>query len=279
MTQAPPLAASELVFADGLVGCPEWKHFTLEQRPEMLPVALLKSVDQPNLSFIVADPRTWYPHYKFDVSAEDLKALEVFTPDDLVALTIITVEPDPFAVTANLLGPLVVNPSSGKARQIVQSTYPYQARQPLDLQVRPLTLPEGLIGHPEWKHFVLRKSDKTVPVQLLISRDQPGLSFPVANPWLVYSDYRPQLSAADRRALGLNGLDQDLEWLCLLNVESDPFRVTANLLGPLVCNPRTNEARQVVLSQSGYSAAFVVYGQEFAQALKEVDRASSNPAH
>ena len=41
MTQAPPLVASELVFSDGLVGCPEWKRFRLEQRPEMLPVALL----------------------------------------------------------------------------------------------------------------------------------------------------------------------------------------------------------------------------------------------
>jgi flagellar assembly factor FliW len=278
MTQAPPLIASELVFGDGLVGCPEWQHFTLEQRPEMLPVALLKSVDQPNLSFIVADPRTWYPHYKFDVSAEDLKALEVFSPDDLIALTIITVEPDPFSVTANLLGPLVVNPTTGKARQIIQSAYPYQARQPLDLQVRPLTLANGLIGHAEWRHFVLRKSDKTEPVKLLISRDQPGLSFPVTNPWLLKPDYQPKLSPADRQALGA-GSDDDLEWLCLLNVENDPYRVTANLLGPLVINPHTHLGTQMVLSQSGYSAAFVVSGQEIAQAIKEVDRASSNPAH
>lgn len=279
MTQAPPLVASELLFADGLVGCPDWKRFKLEQRPEMLPVALLKSIDQPNLSFIVADPRTWYPNYKFDVSAEDLKALEVFSASDLIALTIITVEPDPFAVTANLLGPLVVNPSSGKARQIIQSTYPYLARQPMDLQVRSLSCPEGLIGHPDWKHFLLRKSDKTEPVKLLISRDQPGLSFPVANPWLIQPEYQPQLSSADRQALGLSSADDNVEWLCMLNVENVPFRVTANLLGPLVINPQTNTARQVVLSRSGYSANFVVYGKEIEQALKEVDRASINPAN
>ena len=278
MTQAPPLTASELFFADGLVGCPDWKRFKLEQRPEMLPVALLKSLDQPNLSFIVADPRVWYPHYKFDVLPEDLKALEVFGDDDLAVLTIITVEPDPFAVTANLLGPLVVNPTSGKARQIIQSAYPYQTRQSLDLQVRPVMFAEGLIGNPEWQHFLLRKSDKTEPVKLLISREQPGLSFPVAAPWLIEPDYQPQLSAADRQALGVTD-DGDLEWLCLLNVQSDPFMVTANLLGPLVINQRTNAARQVILSRSGYSASRPVSGNNFEQALKEVDRASAHAAH
>ena len=277
MTQAPPLVASEITFADGLVGCPQWKRFTLEQRPEMLPVALLKSDDQPNLSFIVADPHTWYPHYQFDVSAEDLKALGVPRPQDLVALTIVTVEPDPFAVTANLLGPLIVNPTTGQARQVIQSAYPYQARQPLDLQVQPLTMPDGLIGHPEWQHFLLRKSDQLAPVKLLVSRDLPGLSFPVANPWLIKPDYRPRLSPADSQALHANA-DEGLEWLCLLNVEADPFRVTANLLGPVAFNPQTQTARQVVLSGSGYSATFVVSGNEFEQALKEVDRASSNPA-
>jgi len=277
MTQAPPLVASDILFVDGLIGCPDWKHFKLEQRPETLPVALLKSEDQPNLSFIVADPRTWYPQYKFDVSAEDLKALGVSRLEDLVALTIITVEPDPFAVTANLLGPLVVNPSTGRARQVIQSAYPYQARQPLDLQVQPVTLPEGLVGHPEWQHFVLRKSDELEPVKLLVSRDQPGLSFPVASPWLIKPDYQPRLSPADSQALRASG-NEDLEWLCLLNVEPDPFRVTANLLGPLVINPHTQTARQVVLSRSGYSATFVVSGAEFAKALKEVDRVSSNPA-
>jgi flagellar assembly factor FliW len=277
MTQAPPLVASEITFFDGLVGCPEWKRFTLEQRPETLPVALLKSEDQPNLSFIVADPRTWYPHYQFDVSAEDLKALGALKPEGLVALTIITVEPDPFAVTANLLGPLVVNPTTGQARQVIQSAYPYQARQPLDLQVQPLTLPEGLVGHPEWQHFVLRKSGEFDPVKLLVSRDQPGLSFPMVSPWLIKPDYQPRLHPADSQALQATS-DEELEWLCLLNVESDPYRVTANLLGPLVINPHTQTARQVVLSKSGYSATFVVSGNEFAQALKEVDRVSSNPA-
>jgi flagellar assembly factor FliW len=171
-----------------------------------------------------------------------------------------------------------VNPPNGKARQIVQSAYPYLARQPLDLQVQPVNFPEGLVGHPEWQHFELRKSDKLEPVKLLVSRDQPGLSFPVANPWLLKPDYQPHLGQGDRQALSA-GNNNDLEWLALLNVENDPFRVTANLLGPLVINPQTRTARQAVLSHSGYSATFVVSSQEFTQALKEVNRASSNPAN
>ncbi len=277
MPKAPPLIAPELYFADGLVGCPEWKRFKLDQRVELLPVALLVSLDLPALSFIVADPNVWFPQYRFDTSPEDLKALEVFSQDDLAVLTIITVEPDPFAVTANLLGPLVINPTSGKARQIIQSAYPYQARQPLDVQVRPVILSEGLVGSPEWQHFLLRKSDRTEPVRLLISREQPGLSFPVVSPWIIYPEYQPLLSRADRQSLGVEEGDE-VEWLCLLNVQVEPLAVTANLLGPLVINQRTNQARQVVLSHSGYSPAYPVSGDNYTKALKEANRAGANAA-
>jgi flagellar assembly factor FliW len=278
MTLAPSFAASELTFADGLVGCPDWKRFKLEHRPDMEPVALLNSLDQANLSLIVADPRVWYPQFKFDVSPDDLTALQVTSPDQLAVLTIITVEPDPFAVTANLLGPLILNPLTGSARQIIQSAYPYLARQPLDLQVRPITLTEGLIGSPEWQHFLLRKSAETAPIKLLVSREQPGLSFPVVAPWLIDPNYQPRLDAEDRAALGA-AQDGDLEWLCLLNVESNPLTVTANLLGPLVINQLTNVARQVVLSGSGYSAKHVVTGGNLEAAFKEVERASANPTN
>ena len=277
MTTAPSLNASELTFAEGLVGCPEWKHFQLEQRPDMQPVALLNSLDQANLSLIVADPRIWYPQYAFDVSPDDLAALGAASAAQLTVLAVITVEADPFAVTANLLGPLVLNPLTGRARQVVQSAYPYLARQPLDLQVRPITLAEGLIGSPEWQHFLVRKSADMAPVKLLVSREQPGLSFPVVNPWLVDPSYEPRLAAEDRAALG-GAENGDLEWLVLLNVQSNPFKVTANLLGPLVINQRTNAARQVVLAGSGYSATHVVSGGKLEPALKEVQRVSADPA-
>ena len=93
--------------------------------------------------------------------------------------------------------------------------------------------------------------------------------------FLIRSGGTERLDADDRAALGA-AQDGDLEWLCLLNVESNPLTVTANLLGPLVINQLTNVARQVVLSGSGYSAKHVVTGGNLEAAFKEVERASAN---
>lgn len=122
-----------------------------------------------------------------------------------------------------------------------------------------LNFPDGLVGCPEWRRFTLRALDETGPVRLLVSTNMPELSFPVVNPWLVIPAYAPSLTEADRAALGVTD-DAELDWLTVLTVESEPFKVTANLLGPLVFHRRTGAARQVILSQSGYSAAHPVGG-------------------
>ncbi|MBI3762763.1 MAG: flagellar assembly protein FliW [Chloroflexi bacterium] len=120
-----------------------------------------------------------------------------------------------------------------------------------------LFFPEGLVGCAEWRHFALEQSPETAPLALLHSRDQPGLSLIVVDPRLVEPDYAPALEEADRAALG-GGDGADLQWLSVLTVQNDPLVVTANLLGPLVVNRATGTARQVILSLSGYPAAYPV---------------------
>ena len=268
-----------IFFADGLVGCDEWKRFELQQPPDMAPIALLQSLDEPRLSFIVADPRLWYPNYVADVSTTDLQQLAVSHSVTAQLLCILTVEMEPFQVTANLLGPLVINPDTGQARQIIQSNRPYLARQPLSLRSQALTFNDGLVGCPDWRRFVLRQTEDTSPVKLLVSQDLAELSLPVVNPKLVDPDYAPQLSATDRAALGVAD-EEEAHWLAILTVQAQPLRVTANLLGPLVFNPNTGVARQVVLAHSGYAAAHPVSNgieqtiRELEQTLREVNRVS-----
>lgn len=122
-----------------------------------------------------------------------------------------------------------------------------------------LLFPEGLVGCPDWQHFVLERRPEIAPVALLVSEDQPGLSLPVINPWLVRADYAPQLAEADQLLLAPAEAD-DLEWLTILNIQSEPPLITANLLGPVVINRRTGAGRQVILSLSGYSAEQLVGG-------------------
>jgi flagellar assembly factor FliW len=67
--------------------------------------------------------------YKFPVTSELLAALDAKSPDELVALLIVTVRDQLEEITVNLQGPVIINPSSSLALQLVIERYP--VRHPL----------------------------------------------------------------------------------------------------------------------------------------------------
>lgn len=250
----------EILFPNGLEGFPGWKNFRLQQTVEMMPIALLHCLDEDNLSFIVANPRTWFPMYQVNAPQEDLKPIDAEKLDELILLAIINVESQPFSVTANLMGPLLINRENRLGMQLVLHDSPYLARQPLTLKTMKLFMDEGLLGLPEWKSFVLQSADELAPVQLLACHNEPEVSFPVINPLLIDPKYRPDISDDDAKALEIGDLS-DLEWLVMLNVKQNPFEITVNMKAPVVYNPYTGIARQIILAND-YEIAFPMTSQD-----------------
>jgi len=112
-----------------------------------------------------------------------------------------------------------------------------------------IAFPEGLVGCRSWKHFVLLTSDEAdLPVGILQCIDEPSVRFMVTDPRLIDSTYCAELSFEDKLALGTNPVIY-----CTLTVSNDG-NITANLLGPLVINAQTRQAKQVVLTDDTYSA-------------------------
>lgn len=241
-------------FPAGLIGCPEWRHFRLVQDPDSAPIATLECLDEPGISYLVADPRLWVPGYSLHSATEALAAVGLTDAEAVLPLVILNVQAEPLQVTANLLGPLALDATTGRGAQVVITDQPYSAEQPVTVLDQRVYLPEGLIGCPDWQSFLLRRSEEMRPVKLLVSLDQPRLSLPVVHPDLIAPGYRPRISDEDAIALGLNAMS-DLDWLVLLTITQDPARVTANLLGPLALNKRTGVARQIVQSGAGYPVA------------------------
>ncbi len=242
-------------FPEGLVGYPEWRRFELavvHQRPL---VGLLRSYDVPGLELVVVDPRDWLPEYAFEVAEADLALLQAVTKEDLTPLVIADATGEPPQVTLNLLGPLVLNPRARLGRQVVQSGRDYSPAHPLATGGTALTFPAGLVGFPEWRHFLLQRRSPEDPVAALVSLDEPGLSLLVVDPWLVAPDYAPQPAPEDLEALGVAD-PRELTWLCVLDVPSEDSLegATANLLGPLAVHLPSGRGRQVVLARSAYSA-------------------------
>jgi flagellar assembly factor FliW len=121
-----------------------------------------------------------------------------------------------------------------------------------DLSAATIVFPNGLVGCEHWKRFVLLVEDgEDLPVSTLQSLDDPDISLLVTDPSFVVPGYRPELSPEHTAGLGLeDGKDPVL--YCTLSIGSDGW-VTANLLGPLVVNPTTRQAAQIVLSDTQHS--------------------------
>jgi flagellar assembly factor FliW len=125
--QRPEPAASggsadvAIVFPDGLVGCPDWKRFTLlVDDEEDLPVAVLKCLEFPEVELLVTDPTLLDPDYARVVGAHPCGALYVT----------LSVQQDGW-ITANLLGPIVIDTRTRQGRQIVLTDSHYSARHPV----------------------------------------------------------------------------------------------------------------------------------------------------
>lgn len=119
-------------------------------------------------------------------------------------------------------------------------------------QEQVLRFREGLIGFPSKKRFVLLPVGRSSPLWWLQAADDPYLAFVVMDPTTVIPDYRPSIPPRDLAAVGLASVDE-AQLLVLVVIPSDPAEMTVNLQGPIVLNPRTRAARQVVLGEGPFS--------------------------
>lgn len=136
-TKLGPIAidAERLItFPEGIPGFPEVKQYALVENDKGHPFFWLQAVEDPDLAFVVTDPLIFKPDYRPALSPEELKELEIDRLDDVLVLTILTIpQHDPLQLTANLLGPLVINSKTRKGKQFVLSDQNYSHREPLPL--------------------------------------------------------------------------------------------------------------------------------------------------
>jgi flagellar assembly factor FliW len=125
------LSQAAIYFPDGLVGCPDWQRFVqVVDTDEDLPVSVLESLDDPSVQLLVTDPSLIDPAYSAPLTAADLAFLECTEDDQPVTLCTLSVAPDG-SISANLVGPLVVNPGTRRGRQIVLADGRYSTQQPV----------------------------------------------------------------------------------------------------------------------------------------------------
>lgn len=122
---------SLITFKEGLYGLEEYKRYILIQPDQELPFAYLQAVNEVEVCLLVADPFAFYPHYEFDLSEQDLQALEHPADNSISVWTTVSANRSLEEATTNLLAPIVLNTDKWLGRQVVLHDSAYQTRMPL----------------------------------------------------------------------------------------------------------------------------------------------------
>jgi flagellar assembly factor FliW len=118
----------------GMLGFPDKKRFVILQHKENSPFFWYQSVDDPALAFVIMSPFLFKADYNVDV--EDIvrqmswdKEKEKNNLELYVVVNIPRGSPD--RMTANLIGPILVNNKTRQAVQMVIANSPYSHKFPL----------------------------------------------------------------------------------------------------------------------------------------------------
>lgn len=118
-----------------------------------------------------------------------------------------------------------------------------------------LTMPEGLPGFPGYERFALLEDPKSAPFCWFQSVEEPNLALIIINPYLFMPDYQIDLEGVIQIREWSDISINDLLVYAVVNIIEalNQKKITANLVGPIIINTKTNEAIQVVVANSVYS--------------------------
>jgi flagellar assembly factor FliW len=120
-------------FDGGLLGFPDGSRYVRLPMTDAEGWLWLQSVDDPDLAFLAISVFRFFPDYDLDLSEADAEAIELESADDAEVLALVTVrrtvEGSVESITANLLGPVVINSSKSVGRQVVLSDSQYSTRE------------------------------------------------------------------------------------------------------------------------------------------------------
>jgi flagellar assembly factor FliW len=113
-------------------------------------------------------------------------------------------------------------------------------------------LPDGLVGMPQLRNWLLLEMGDDIPMKWLQSIDRSDFGVPVSHAWLFQDDYEFDVPAASCRKLG-NTQPANLTVLIITTIHPGGVLVTGNLMAPLVIDTETRQGLQLTLDDPRWS--------------------------
>lgn len=121
--------SSLIEFPAGIIGFPELRRYAMVAAEASGLYSWLQSVDDPDLAFLAVVPGPFFPDYAPSINDDECDAIGLSDPQDAQLLCLVTVGDE--TVTANLLGPVVLNVRNRLARQVVLTDSSLSTRAPI----------------------------------------------------------------------------------------------------------------------------------------------------
>ncbi|MBO9521596.1 MAG: flagellar assembly protein FliW [Nocardioidaceae bacterium] len=108
-----------LDFVQPMPGFPDCRSFALVRLDDDGVLCELRSLERPEVRFLVVPPAPFFPDYAPEVSDEVVAELEIGSADDVVVLLVLNAGGSLEDTTANLLAPVLVNTATRRAGQVI----------------------------------------------------------------------------------------------------------------------------------------------------------------
>jgi flagellar assembly factor FliW len=110
-----------ITFDEGLLGFGEYHQYVVLNADDGSPFRWLQCVEDGNLAFVIIEPLSFMFEYDIEISDADASFISLERAEDAVLYVIVSIPANPSDMTANLQGPLVINASNRKGRQIISN--------------------------------------------------------------------------------------------------------------------------------------------------------------
>ncbi|MGQ0843540.1 MAG: flagellar assembly protein FliW [Sporichthyaceae bacterium] len=122
-----------LEFVGPVAGFPEHRSFVLAEIDPASMVRALRSLQDPDVRFLVVPPGPFFPDYVPELTDEWAEALGLTAAADALVLVILNPGAALADATVNLLAPVVINTGTRRAAQIVLGDPALPMRAPLGI--------------------------------------------------------------------------------------------------------------------------------------------------
>ena len=123
-------------FSEGLYGFDDLREFLLVRKDPNSLFSYLQPITDVNTTFIVAASKDIIKNYSPKINKADMEKIEAKNDNDIQYYVIITIPKNIEEISANLLGPVIINKHRGIGAQFISQNTEYSTKHKILNQVQ-----------------------------------------------------------------------------------------------------------------------------------------------